>query len=109
MTPDQLREATIDQFSLGLIAAPIVIEMGLNYWDDHLRADHDNLAHCKIQHGYLVHLSRMPSDRREDTEDLINRIDHAGVFGVVYVHHDIPNGQVRYKGLDGKWQPPADI
>ena len=99
LTPDQLRRASIDQFRLGRIAAPIVIELGLGYWDEHLRADHKKLTDSKIQHGYLVHLSRMPSARRMHTEKLINGMQDVGV---VYVHHDIDNGRVSYKALGGK-------
>ena len=99
VTPDQLRQASIDQFRLGRIAAPIVIELGLGYWDEHLRADYKKLKDSKIQHGYLVHLSRMPSARRMPTEKLINSLHDVGV---VYVHHDIPNRRVSYKTLDGK-------
>jgi hypothetical protein len=54
VTPDQLRQASIDQFRLGRIAAPIVIELGLGYWDEHLRADHKKLVDSEVQHGYLV-------------------------------------------------------
>ena len=97
MTPDQLRRASIDQFRLGRIAAPIVIELGLGYGATHLLADHKKLKDSEIQHGYLVHLSRMPSAGRMQTEKLIN-----GMQNVVYVHHDIPNRRVSYKALDGK-------
>lgn len=99
VTPDQLRRASIDQFRLGRIAAPIVIELGLGYWDKHLLADYKKLRDSKIEHGYLVHLSRMPSARRMYTEELISGMQ--GV-GVVYVHHDIPNRRVSYKALGGK-------
>ncbi|MGZ3391793.1 MAG: hypothetical protein ACXVCF_19665 [Isosphaeraceae bacterium] len=47
--PDQLRRASIDQFRLGRIAAPIVIELGLGYWDTHLLADHKKLEDSKVQ------------------------------------------------------------
>lgn len=99
MTPDQLRQASIDQFRLGRIAAPIVIELGLGYWDKHLLADHKKLKDSKIQHGHLVHLSRMPSARRKKTEEFINGMHDVRV---VYVHHDIPNRRVSYKTLDRK-------
>jgi len=99
VTPGQLRRASIDQFRLGRIAAPFVIELGLGYWDEHLLADHKKLKDSEIEHGYIVHLSRMPSARRKHTETLINRIQDVGV---VYVHHDIPNRRVSYKALDGK-------
>jgi len=97
VTPDQLRRASIDQFRLGRIAAPIVIELGLGYWDTHLLADHKKLKDSNIRHGYLVHLSRMPSARQMCTEKLINRMQN-----VVYVHHDIPKRRVFYKALDGE-------
>ena len=99
VTPDQLRQASIAQFRLGRIAAPIVIELGLGYWDKHLCADHKKLKDSKILHGYLVHLSRMPSARRMDTEKLISGIQDVGV---VYVHHDIPNRRVSYNALGGE-------
>jgi hypothetical protein len=107
VTPGQLRQASIDQFRLGRIAAPIVIELGLGYWDKHLCADHKKLEDSKVQHGYLVHLSRMPSARRMRTEKLINGMQNKLINGrqnvqVVYVHHDIPNKRVSYKALDGK-------
>ena len=96
VTPGQLRQASIDQFRLGRIAVPIVIELGLGYWDEHLRANHKRLKDSKIQHGYL---SRMPSARRKDTDNLINGMQDVQV---VYVHHDIPNRRVFYKALDGE-------
>ena len=99
VTPGQLRRASIDQFRLGRIAAPIVIELGLGYWDKHLLADRKKLKDSKVQHGYLVHLSRMPSARRMHTEKIISGIQDVGV---VYVHHDIPNRRVSYKALGGK-------
>ena len=99
VTPDQLRRASIDQFRLGRIAAPIVIELGLGYWDEHLRADHKKLMDSEIQHGYLVHLSRIPSARRMCTEKLINGMQNVQV---VYVYHDIPNRRVSCKALDGE-------
>jgi hypothetical protein len=99
VTPGQLRRASIDQFRPGRIAAPFVIELGLGYWDEHLLADHKKLRDSEIEHGYLVHLSRMPSARRTHTEKLINGMQDVGV---VYVHHDIPNRRVSYKALDGK-------
>jgi hypothetical protein len=76
-----------------------VIELGLGYWDEHLRADHKKLKDSKIQHGYIVHLSRMPSARRMCTEKLIDGMQDVQV---VYVHHDIPHRRVSYKALDAE-------
>jgi hypothetical protein len=71
----------------------------MGYWDEHLCADYKKLKDSNIQHGYLVHLSRVPSARRMRTEKLINGMQDVGV---VYVHHDISNSRVSYKTLDGK-------
>ena len=48
------------------IDAPIVIELGLGYWTDHLSGDREKLTNSRVQHQYLVHLSRMPSGYRRD-------------------------------------------
>jgi hypothetical protein len=98
LTPDQLRQTSVDQFRLGQIAAPIVVELGLGYWDRHLLADEKKLKDSRVQHGYLVHLSRMPSRNRKATEAIIE-----GVTGLrlAYVHHDISGRKVRYRHLGG--------
>ena len=57
------------------------------------------LMDSKIQHPYLVHLSRMPSGKRPITEKIINEMKDVQV---VYVHHDIPRQRVSYKYLGGK-------
>lgn len=99
LTPGQLRQASIDQFRLGRIDAPIVIELGLGYGPGHLCADQKKLMDSKVQHPYLVHLSRMPSSKRDITEKIINEMQDVPV---VYVHHDIPGQRVSYKYLGGK-------
>jgi hypothetical protein len=99
LAPSQLAQASVAQFQLGQIAAPIVIELGLGYWLQHLTADIDKLTHSKVEHPYIVHLSRMPSGRRRATEEHINdKMNNEAK--VVYVHHDVPGKTVSYKGLD---------
>ncbi len=98
LTPNQLEHATLEQFRFGRIAAPIVIEMGFGYWDSHLLGDQRKLADSGVQHGYLVLLSRTPSRKRPQTEDIVRSLTGAKV---AYVHHDIVGRRVFARGLDG--------
>jgi hypothetical protein len=100
LSPDQLAEASVAQFQLGQIAAPIVIELGLGYWDKHLTADEDKMKHSNVQHPFIVHFSRMPSTKRADTEELVKEMRLP--TKVAYVHHDILGKQVSFKHLDGQ-------
>lgn len=98
LAPSQLEEATREQFTVGRIDAPIVIELGLGYWNDHLRGDREKLANSQVQHPYLVHLSRMPSGHQEETEVIIAGIE--APTQIAYVHHDLEQRKVyvRYLG-----------
>ena len=98
LAPSQLEIATLEQFTVGRIDAPIVIELGLGYWNDHLRGDREKLANSRVQHPYLVHLSRMPSGYQEETEDIIAGIE--APTQIAYVHHDLEQKKVyvRYLG-----------
>ena len=58
LSPTQLYEASIHDFTKGLIDAAVVIEMGLNYRVSHLRQDAEKMLNSKVRHGYLVHLVR---------------------------------------------------
>jgi hypothetical protein len=98
LAPSQLRRASLAQFAVGRIDAPIVVELGLGYWDDHLSVDLEKLKNSQVQHPYLVHLSRMPSGYRGATEAIV-----AGVqvpTQIAYVHHDLEHKKVytRYLG-----------
>jgi hypothetical protein len=46
LTPGQLRQATCEQCAAGRIAAPIVIELGLNYSGRHLAGDRAIVKTC---------------------------------------------------------------
>jgi hypothetical protein len=63
LSPGQLSNCNLQDFSCGRLAPPIAIEMGLNYCEGHLAADAEKLLNSKIRHGYLVHLIReLPHD-----------------------------------------------
>jgi hypothetical protein len=97
LAPGQLEKATLEQFTVGRIDAPIVIELGLGYWNDHLSGDQEKLTNSHVQHPYLVHLSRMPSGYQVATEAII-----AGVKAptqIAYVHHDLETKKVYFKYL----------
>jgi hypothetical protein len=97
LAPSQLQGTAHEQFIVGRIDAPIVIELGLNYGKQHLTGDQQKLANSEVQHPYLVHLSRMPSSRQGATEDII-----AGVRKrpkIAYCHHDLELNEVSYRYL----------
>jgi hypothetical protein len=67
VAPAQLAVASLQDFREGRIAAPIVIEMGLDYDAAHLAADEEKLVNSAVPHPYLVHLMRRCcSDERTD-------------------------------------------
>jgi hypothetical protein len=98
--PSQLEAVqTLDQFIYGTITAPIVIELGLGYQDDHLGGDEIKVLGSQVQHPYLVHFSRIKSRKQQATEALVNRLKPP--IKVAYVHHDIDAGKVLFRGLGG--------
>ena len=97
LAPSQIRTATLEQFANGLIDAPIVIELGLDYGPAHLQGDLDKLENSAVQHRYLVHLSRTPSAEQGRTEEII-----AGITPptqIAYMHHDRKWKRVRLRHL----------
>jgi hypothetical protein len=97
LAPRQLQRTALEQFRVGRIDAPIVIELGLNYGKQHLVDDRQKLANSVVQHPYLVHLSRMPSSRQSATEDVIAEISERPK--IAYVHHDLEAKEVSYRHL----------
>jgi hypothetical protein len=49
--------------------------------------DREKFTNSRIQHPYLVHLSRMPSGYQEETEVIIAGIE--APTQIAYVHHDL--------------------
>ncbi len=97
LAPSQLGKATLEQFTVGRIDAPIVIELGLGYWNEHLRGDREKLKNSGVHHPYLVHLSRMPSGYQEQTEDIVAGIE--APIQLTYVHHDLEQKKVYFRYL----------
>ncbi len=95
VSPDQIRAATLDQFRAGRIAAPIVIEVGLDYGLSHLSQDHDKLLHSEVQLPYLLHLSRISVRDQEKVESLLRQPQEP--VCTAYVHLDPKAKARRYK------------
>jgi hypothetical protein len=66
LPPGLVGQSSVQAFRTGRIAAPIVIEMGLDYGAGHLMADAEKLINSRVQHGYLVHFTRLGPDRRAE-------------------------------------------
>lgn len=58
LSPELLLTCDTKQFAQGRLAAPIAIEMGLNYGIFHFYNHADKLLNSRVQHGYIVHLTR---------------------------------------------------
>lgn len=58
LSPGQFDSCTPHDFSQGLLAPPIAVEMGLNYDMKHLLGDADKMINSEIKFGYLIHLVR---------------------------------------------------
>jgi hypothetical protein len=97
LAPSQLGKATLEQSTFGRIDAPIVIELGLGYGEEHLRHDLAKLTNSQVRHPYLVHLSRMPSGYRNATEAFIAGIEAPPQ--IAYVRHDLKRGEVYSRHL----------
>lgn len=97
LAPSQLQKASLEQFAVGRIDAPIVVELGLGYWEEHLSGDLEKLKNSQVQHPYLVHLSRLPSGRQDATEVIIASV--RAPTQIAYVHHDLEHKKVYSRHL----------
>jgi hypothetical protein len=68
LAPQQLAQCpSVADFLTGRLAAPIAVEVGLDYDYAHLAADRDKVLNSRVPFGYLVHLSReWPPDPRAE-------------------------------------------
>lgn len=97
LSPGQLFDSSLKDFSAGLLDAAIVIEMGLNYGDSHLSQDAEKLLNSDVRHGYLVHLVR--EQRHEAAVDsTIARLHATSTIKVAYAR--VYRGQRFVKLLD---------
>ncbi len=86
LSPQQVRQADLQQFTFGRIEAPIVIEVGLDYGRDHLRNDVDKLVNSTVHAPYVLHLSRLTDMGLDETERVL--CDTARGVRSAYVHVD---------------------
>jgi hypothetical protein len=92
LSPELIREATLDEFLSGTIRPSLVIEMGLDYRYDHLMKDVRKLKNSGIRDSYVIHLVRQDvPDNFESVEGLL--LDCG--FRSAYVRH--MGSRVRYK------------
>ena len=98
LAPAQFKKVTLEQFQEGRIEPPIVIEIGLDYGLEHLNGDIDKLLTSKVQHPYVIHLSRI-GPRAKRVEDRINGLaTSAPCLQAAYVYHG--TGGVAVKRLN---------
>lgn len=95
LSPNQLETATLDHIRTGRVAAPIVIEFGLNYLFKHLKQDYDKVLASNVEAPYLVHLTR---DVRRDahSEQFILDGDREHRIKIAYAHAG-EGGDTAYK------------
>ncbi len=97
VSPEGLAAASLERFRQGRIAAPIVIEVGLDYGQKHLEDDGKKMLKSGVRAAYLLHLSRVRDVNATAIEAYVST--PPGHLRVAYVHH-APSGGKRYKRLD---------
>jgi hypothetical protein len=90
-----------DDFSRGTPAATFVIELGLNYGFEHLLGDINKLKHNEVEHGYIVHLSRVRTSQSKRIEDLIRDTSAKTNIKTAFAHLDVPKRTWVCKTLSG--------
>ena len=96
LCPDQVRAADVSQLSFGRIAAPIVIEVGLNYGLEHLSDDANKLRNSQVCAPYLLHLSRVSDKDAAAVERLLCAIGDQSMR-TAYVHLTPSGPEPRWK------------
>jgi hypothetical protein len=97
IAPAQLAAATLQDFREGRIAAPIVIELGLDYDAAHLAADEEKLVNSAVPYPYLVHLMR-----RSSSDELADRILFQPTGNIRSVYVSAATNERFYKLLSDK-------
>lgn len=62
LSPVQIKKCPPALFDEGRLIPPFIIEMGLNYGEDHLDQDKEKLENSKVMYGFLIHLERNTSN-----------------------------------------------
>lgn len=99
LAPGQLNTASTMEFSVGQLAAPIVIEMGLNYRESHLVQDAEKLLNSTVRYGYLVHLVR-EQGHEQAVEATISRLRLEPSLRIAYAR--VAAGQRSFKLLEAQ-------
>ncbi len=99
LAPVQVQRASLEQFTAGRIAAPIAIEVGLDYGLRHLQQDLAKVLNSRVRGPYLLHLSRVAVTDAPAVEAVVCRPE--SVIRTAYVHHDPRRETVTYKHLAG--------
>ncbi len=97
LAPVQVQRASLEQFRSGRVAAPIVIEVGLDYGLRHLQQDQAKVLNSRVRAPYLLHLSRVAVIDAPAVEALVESPEP--VIKAAYVHHNPRTGTVTYKHL----------
>jgi hypothetical protein len=83
VSPQQLKRCTLAESREGRIAAPIVIEVGLDYDLAHLAGDEEKLLNSCVPYGYLIHLEREKGGNA-GVEKIINQPKGDGSIRTAY-------------------------
>jgi hypothetical protein len=76
LDPEKIPEYEVKDFTIGVIPPTFVVEMGLNYWIDHLKNDDYKLTNSKCENGYLIHLQQPHKGiKKKDEDELRDWID----------------------------------
>lgn len=97
LSPGRLRTCSLKDFSDGLMAPAVAIEMGLNYKEGHLSHDAEKLLNSQVLHGYLVHLVR-EKPHEQTIDETIRRLQTEGTIKVAFAR--VAKGQKFVKLLN---------
>ena len=96
LSPESVKSKNVNDFVIGKIEAPIVVEIGLNYGTGHLLEDFKKINNSKVYRGYLLHLVRKEKVEDNSIEEILLEIENKFKnIKIGYVKHTI--GGVRYK------------
>ena len=94
----------LSDYAEGLLPAPVVIEIGLNYGESHLENDIEKLIRSKPKHGYLLHLLR---ESACDERKLAELVANAAAAGYKTAYAQVTGSTASFKYLGAKGQGTA--
>ena len=100
LSPELLRGCpSLEWFRQGRLAAPLVIEMGLDYDAAHLAGDAAKLMNSRPTHGYLIHLVREVA-KDPSTEQILLHLEEK--TGIRTAYGRVAGEQKAYKLVSDK-------